>query len=104
MNNCFSTKVSCTISKLLCTDTKFLCTYSKVVACIVLISVFSACNGGQRPGDPVKEHHFDSRDTVASLYPGEENLASETDSLENDSLTELFDQHVVGPDAPVVED
>lgn len=78
--------------------------YSKVLVCTVFISVMYACNGGQRPGDPVKEHHFDSRDTVASLYPGEENLASETDSLENDSVEELFDQHFVGSDAPVVED
>lgn len=74
----------------------YLCT---LCACLLLC----ACNGGGKIGDPVKEHHYDKRDTIASLYPGEENKC-ETDSLESDSLSEPFDQHFVGPDAPIVED
>ena len=54
----------------------------------VLCVLLAACNGGRPVGDPVKEHRTDRRDTVASLFPGEEDLTAHSDSLDTDSITE----------------
>lgn len=71
----------------------------------MLAVMLCGCNGGSKIGDPVKEHHFDRRDTVASLYPGEEDQyeAADTTDVDSTQVDELADGLVQAKDQSTVQ-